>query len=117
MAAGPGNAELARRWADGLRGDMTALAAITAPDLRVWHSFDGEWLDRATAQARMADAGADSGAPGFSDIRTSVTDRGFLVQATVERDGRRSHVVQLLTVEDGQVVSCEEYIADEAAPA
>jgi ketosteroid isomerase-like protein len=45
-----------------------------------------------------------------------VTERGFLVQATIERDGRHAHVVQLLTVDDGKVTACEEYIADESPP-
>jgi hypothetical protein len=110
------NEQVARRWAEGLAGDWMRLAEIASPDMRVWHSFDDVWLDRETSQARMAGAGADAAPLGFADVRTMVTERGFLVQATIERDGRHAHVVQLLTVDDGKVTACEEDIADEAPP-
>jgi hypothetical protein len=110
------NEQIARQWGEGLAGDMTRLAGIASPDMRVWHSSDGIWLDRDTAQARMAAAGGDAAPLGFTDIRTMVTERGFLVQATIERDGLQTHIVQLLTVEDGRVAACEEYIADESPP-
>jgi hypothetical protein len=109
--------QVARRWAEGLAGDWTGLAEIASPEMRVWHSFDDVWLDREASKARIADGGADAAPLGFADIRTMVTDRGFLVQATIERDGGRAHIVQLLTVEDGKVIACEEYIADETPPA
>jgi hypothetical protein len=111
------NEQVAKRWAEGLAGDFMGLAEIASADMRVWHSFDDMWLDRETSEARMAEAGVDAAPLGFADIRTMVTERGFLVQASIERDGGRAHIVQLLTVENGRVTACEEYIADETPSA
>jgi ketosteroid isomerase-like protein len=109
------NDELARQWAIGLTGDLAAMAPLTSPAMRVWHSTDGEWLDATTAAQRMADASAGStpvvGA--FEEVRTMATSNGFVVQAVIDRGGVRTHIAQVLTVEDGVVVSVEEYIAPE----
>jgi hypothetical protein len=94
-----------------------ALAEIASPEMRVWHSTDGEWLDRSTATTRMAEAQDAAPAPTvFEVIAVHVTERGFVVQARVERAEGRTHVVQVLTVEDELVCACEEYIALEADP-
>ncbi|HEX5586217.1 MAG TPA: hypothetical protein VFZ17_02820 [Acidimicrobiia bacterium] len=108
------NDELARQWAIGLSGDLAAMAPLTSPTMRVWHSTDGIWLDAADAAARMADASAASPVVGaFEDVRTTVTATGFVVQAVIDRGGVRTHIAQVLTVEDGVVVAVEEYIAPE----
>ncbi len=49
--------------------------------------------------------------PAFRDVRTLVTERGFVVQATLHGDDGPTHVVQILTVEQGRIAACEEYLA------
>jgi ketosteroid isomerase-like protein len=111
----PGDhAELAERWGRGLAGDWAALADLAAPDMRVWHSSDGQWLDRDESTARMEHATAGA-PPAFSGVSTLVTERGFVVQATVDSPDGTTHIVQLVTVEDGRVVACEEYLAPMAS--
>jgi ketosteroid isomerase-like protein len=104
------HAELAERWGRGLAGDWAALAELASPDMRVWHSSDGQWLDRDESTARMEHAAAGA-PPAFGRVSTFVTEHGFVVQATLDGPDGATHVVQLLTVEDGRVVACEEYLA------
>ncbi len=107
------NGEIAAQWAKGLAGEWSLLEPLTSPTLRVWHSHDDQWMDRAQAEAQMAQAGA-AGVT-LEDVRTLVTDGGFVVQATLDAGGGagRTHIVQICTVEDGRVASCEEYLAPE----
>jgi hypothetical protein len=93
--------------------------------MRVWHSHDSMWLTAAESQARMAESGGgDAGtnmAASFQDVRATPTQDGFVVQAWIAGltgaglagAGGRTHVVQICTVEDGLIASCEEYIAPE----
>jgi hypothetical protein len=109
--------ELAQRWAIGLTGDLAAIAPLTSPAMRVWHSTDGEWLDAGQAAARMAAANAGAATPAaFRDVRTHVTPSVFVVQAVLDRGGVLTHVVQVLTVDDGLVSAVEEYLAPEETP-
>lgn len=105
---------IADQWVEGLTGNWALLATLTSPTMRVWHSHDDEWLDTVTASARMADSGANPMAGGFHDVRATATATGFLVQASLDGlpgSSGRLQVVQVLTVEDGMVVACEEYLA------
>jgi hypothetical protein len=109
--------EVADRWVEGLRGDWSILEELAAPAMRVWHSFDNAWLERADAEARMADAGSQASLAHLEDIRTVATEHGFIVQASLEGGGdgaARTHIVQILTVVDGLIATCEEYVAPEA---
>ena len=110
------NGEIAAQWATALAGDWSLLERLTSPTLRVWHSPDDQWMERAQAEAQMAQAGAAGLA--LQDVRTLVTERGFVVQAALDAGGGsgRTHIVQICTVEDGRVASCEEYIAPEMTP-
>jgi hypothetical protein len=100
-----------------LTGDRELLAELSADTLRVWHSYDEQWLTREQAEVRMAQAesaaAGQAAMPALQDLRTLVTDTGFVVQAAMAGlgDGGRTHIVQICTVEDGRVTSCEEYIA------
>jgi hypothetical protein len=117
--ANPTNHDVADRWVEGLRGDWSILEELSAPTMRVWHSFDNVWLERGEAEARMADAGNQAGLSQLGDIRTVTTEHGFIVQASLGSgsDGAaRTHVVQILTVVDGLIAACEEYVAPEAVP-
>ncbi len=114
----PTHPGIADRWVEGLRGDWSILEELCSPTMRVWHSNDSVWLDREESEARMADSGNQAALAELQDIRTQTTERGFIVQASIESSGSpgtRTHIVQLLTVVDGMIAACEEYIAPEAA--
>jgi hypothetical protein len=115
MAEGEGmtNEEVAARWAEGLSGDWAILATLTSPTMQVWHSHDDQWLDTAASQARMDEAGGPPRGPVFDAVKVHVTQGGFVVQAALHgiAGAARTHIVQILTVEDGLVARCEEYIA------
>lgn len=109
------HSDIAARWAEGLEGDWGILAELASPTMRVWHSHDDLWLDRDAANARMA--AAPAAAPTvFRQVRTHPTPTGFVVQAAIDREGVLTHIVQVLTVEDGRIASCEEYIAPVTEP-
>ena len=109
------NEELAKRWVDGLTGNWSILEALCSPTMQVWHSHDNVWLKQAEAAARMAASGEGAPALAFEDARATSTETGFIIQASIKSvDGTgRTHIVQVLTVEDGRVAVCEEYIAPE----
>lgn len=112
------HSEIAARWAEGLRGDWGILEQLTSPTMRVWHSHDDLWLDVEESSARMPPA-EERQPPSFRDVRTHVTPTGFVVQAAIEGfagAGGRTHIVQILTVQDGRIASCEEYIAPVTVP-
>jgi hypothetical protein len=118
----PTHQDVADRWVEGLRGDWSTLEELSAPTMRVWHSFDNIWLERGEAGARMAESGAEAALSELQDIRTQTTERGFIVQACIDRGtgagagAARTHIVQVLTVVDGMIAACEEYVAPEMAP-
>jgi hypothetical protein len=106
--------ELAARWLEGLGGNWAILETLSSPTMRVWHSHDNEWLTREQGTARMAESGARDQPPSFNDLRATITESGFVVQAWIDSLGEgKTHIVQVCTVEDGRVASCEEYIAPE----
>jgi phage baseplate assembly protein gpV len=109
------NDDIAAKWLKGLTGDIFSLAELSSENMRVWHSFDGTWLTRDEATARMMESGMSAAPPALENPRALVTDAGFIVQASAEGidGGGRTHVVQILTVEGGQVIACEEYVASE----
>jgi hypothetical protein len=116
--ATPTHQGIADRWVEGLRGNWSILEELCSSTMRVWHSFDNLWLDREESEARMADSGNQAALSELQDIRTETTERGLIVQASIESSGSpgtRTHIVQLLTVVDGMIAACEEYIAPEAA--
>jgi hypothetical protein len=81
--------------------------------MRVWHSFDNAWLDREESTARMEQMGGGA-LPELHEVRTQTTERGFIVQGWIEGGaGARTHILQVLTVDDGKIASCEEYVAPE----
>lgn len=111
-------AELAAAWLDGLTKDFAAVDSMSAPDMRVWHSTDAEWIDRGESdrRARLLEG---AGRPVFSDVRTRAIDGGFLLQAAVEPQvagGRVAFLVQIVTVVDGVVTAVEEYLAPGPKP-
>jgi ketosteroid isomerase-like protein len=122
------NAEVAAAWVKGLTSDFSTLAALSHPEMRVWHSHDDMWLSRAESEARMAESAAaatpsddeSSGTPAampvFEITRSIVTDTGFVVQGSIAGLGGnpgRTHIVQICTVDNGLIASCEEFIAPE----
>jgi hypothetical protein len=113
------NAEVAALWAKGLSGDWSILERLSSPVMRVWHSHDNMWLTREESAARMAESTspAASAPPSFDDVRTTASETGFVVQCSVRGltgESGRTHIVQICTVEDGLVASCEEFIAPES---
>lgn len=110
------HAQVAEKWVQGLTGDLASLALLSHPEMRVWHSHDDQWLSREEGAARMADAGSAAAAPAFEDVRFTLTAAGFVLQGSIAGPGEagpRMHIVQICTVRDGQIASCEEYIAPE----
>jgi hypothetical protein len=63
----------------------------------------------------MAESGAANGSPSLHDIRTTPTDSGFVLQGWIEglAGGAKAHIVQICTVKEEKVASCEEYVAPE----
>jgi hypothetical protein len=112
------NADIARLWAKGLTGDLAQLGALMSPSTRIWHSHDGVWLTLQQSAARMPEPSGVTAA--FADIRAQTTDTGVLIQATLpgaSAGADPTHVVQVLTVDNGVVVQVEEYIAGQTAHA
>jgi ketosteroid isomerase-like protein len=112
------NEAVAARWIEGLTGDWSILADLTSPTMRVWHSTDGIWLDRDEANQRMAQTDATASPPPFKGAVATATQDGFIVKAWIDGvDGGRSktHIMQVLVVDDGKITSVEEYIAPETA--
>ena len=107
------NEAVVARWANGLAAGMAGLDRLLSPTARIWHSTDGEWLSKDVAQLRMEDSmpvGTDR--PTFRDVRSLPTTNGGVVQGTIEPiPGVTVHVVQVLTIETGQIVALEEYVA------
>jgi hypothetical protein len=107
--------EVATRWVQGLGGEWALLEELASPTMRVWHSHDDRWLSREESEARLAESGAAAAPPAFADLRVVATTTGFVVQASVDGPdgGGRMHIVQVCTVVDGRIATCEEYIAPE----
>src|ERR1700728_3356731 len=108
------NQEIADQWVEGLAGNWSILETLSSPTMRVWHSHDNRWLTREEGAARMAEYGATDQSSSFQDIRVTTTTHGFVLQGWVDGlPGAKTHIVQISTVENGQVASSEEYIAPE----
>ena len=107
------NEAVVERWANGLAMGMTGLDGLLSPNARIWHSTDGEWLSKDVAQQRMEDSmpvGTDR--PTFRNVRSLPTTKGGVVQGTIEPvPGVAVHIVQVLTIEAGQITVLEEYVA------
>lgn len=111
------NEAIVTRWANGLATGMTGLDDLLSPSARIWHSTDGEWLSKDVARQRMEESmpvGTDR--PTFRDVRSLPTTKGGVVQGTIEPvPGMTVHIVQVLTVDTGQIVALEEYVAAQSA--
>lgn len=108
--ADPQTAALIKAWTEAL-GDLAQFWDICTPDCQVWHSADNKWM---TAAAAIEAASGRGGLPPFQNIRVTLTDGGFALQAnvTVEPIGT-IHVLQLVSVKDGKAARIEEYIGPE----
>ncbi len=107
------------RWATGLANGMTGLEGLLSPTARIWHSTDGEWLSRDLAQRRMvekqvADAGTSAE---FRELRFHAIASGGVIQAVIGSADDIVHIVQMLTIEGGQIVALEEYVAAQSSGA
>jgi hypothetical protein len=108
------NEQVAARWQQGLSGDWAILEELSSPTMKVWHSNDGLWITREEGAARIAAMDATASPPPFRDVRTIATESGFIVQATIPDTGKgTTHILQVCTVENGRIASCEEFIAPE----
>jgi hypothetical protein len=109
------NQEVAQQWVAGLTGDWSILEALSSPTMRVWHSHDNVWLTREEGAARMESSQSAAAPPVFEDVRATPTDKGFIVQGSIAGLGGtgKTHIIQVLTVEEGKIAACEEYIAPE----
>ncbi|MDA3644250.1 hypothetical protein LZ318_31445 [Saccharopolyspora indica] len=101
--------EIARGWAGAL-ANPDDYYDLSAPDCKVWHSSDNKWM--ATKDAIDA-VKAHGGLPTARNTSYTLTEKGFIVQATLTLRETTVHIVQVATVNDGKVVSIEEYIGPE----
>ena len=105
--------DVATAWARAFgEGDLSTLEALSGPPMRIWHSYDDQWLDRDEGAARLAEADvADMPTP--QQVRVHTTDEGFVLRAWIDAGPEigKTHVLQFCVVDGGQVSSCEEYIA------
>jgi ketosteroid isomerase-like protein len=109
------NREVAEAWLQGLAsGDYSGLQDLANPDMRTWHSSDNVWMSRAESEARIASAPPSGVAPSFGAAKLTMTESGFVVQGKADLPGMGpTHILQLLTVDDGEILSIEEYLAPE----
>jgi hypothetical protein len=106
----PSTRELMKRWEAAL-ADVLLFREICTPDCQVWHSADNKWM---TAEAAIEAARDRGGLPPFKNVRITVTEHGFLAQASTTVDPVGTiHVLQLVTVKDGKAARVEEYIGPE----
>ncbi|MFG2657321.1 hypothetical protein [Streptomyces sp. NPDC048425] len=101
--------EIAQNWLRAL-SDVDVFYEFCAPDCRVWHSSDDKWMSLKAAIDAVHSRG---GLPPFRNSRYTLTGKGFVMQTSTTLKDTNVHIVQVATVEDGKVVSAEEYISPE----
>ncbi|AHH17508.1 hypothetical protein [Nocardia nova] len=102
------NADMAARWAKALaERDVADFRDQFDPQAPVWQSTSNA---SHTAESGLDGIEERGGLPEFTDIRTTVTDWGFVCRTSTHHDGRNLHLAQFLWVEGDKIVKEEEYI-------
>ena len=96
-------------------GDLDQSRAALAPDVRVWHGFDGIAHDRDAIMASFANLVSTFPERRFEDIRRQPTPTGFVQQHVMvvrTADGRALAwpVCVVVRIEAGVIVRLDEYI-------
>ncbi|TVV76715.1 nuclear transport factor 2 family protein [Sphingomonas solaris] len=96
-------------------GDVDTIRACFTPDARVWHSFDGDAQDVATAAQAWEALFAHSQERTVGDIRRQATADGFVQQhmfALRLPSGERKAwaVCIVVRIENGLIARLDEYI-------
>ena len=100
------NETVVARWANGLAAGVAGLDRLLSPTARIWHITDGEGLSKECRAAPYGGQYVCRDRPTFRDVRSLPTTNGGVVQGTIEpTPGVTVHVVQVLTVETGQIVA------------
>ncbi|MEU3528741.1 hypothetical protein AB0E62_33645 [Streptomyces sp. NPDC038707] len=100
---------IAEQWLRALE-DVDLFYEFCAPHCKVWHSSDDKVM---TLKEAIDAVHGRGGLPPFRDSRYTLTDKGFVVQTSTTLQGTNVHLVQIAVVENGEVVSAEEYIGPE----
>ena len=97
------------------RGDVDALAALTAPDAVVWHNHDDETVS--AEQSRKVVRWLHRTMPdvAWEDVAVHPTPTGFVWQSRMVGTGPggpvRAHTCVIVTLDDdGKVARTEEYL-------
>jgi ketosteroid isomerase-like protein len=107
---------LATRLFDSIeRGDVEAVADCYAPELVVWHNFDGLDQPREDNLKTLAGLIGRIGDRRYEDRRLNVFDGGFVQQHVltgVRKDGVRVRLAGVLVgaVRDGKIARLDEYL-------
>ncbi|WP_426518115.1 hypothetical protein ACPPVQ_02030 [Diaminobutyricibacter sp. McL0618] len=103
------NEELAQRWLHALE-NVEEFRELCIPDARVWHSNDNIWVSLDLAIENVHKAG---GLPPLENPRYTVTEKGFLVQFSIDLAGLRINDTIIVQTENGLAHTVEEYIGIE----
>jgi ketosteroid isomerase-like protein len=107
---------LATRLFDSIeRGDIEAVSACYAPDLVVWHNFDGQEQRREDNLATLAGLIGRISERRYQNRRLNVFDGGFVQQHVltgVRGDGVRVSLPGVLVgkVKNGRITRLDEYL-------
>jgi ketosteroid isomerase-like protein len=115
--------DVARRFFAAIeRGDLATVREIYAPDVVVWHCFDGREKTREENLAMLAGALEAVEALRYEDVRLSAIPGGFVEQHVVrgvERANGKALVlpaVVVCRVADGRITRLDEYFDSAHAP-
>jgi hypothetical protein len=111
--------ELQERWVAGF-SDLRAFAergpnALISDQCRTWHSTDNRWITAKEALEAVLGAGevVATTTTTYGDFLTTATEKGFICQTSMKTAEGTAHVIQVVTVKDGQVSEVMEYISPE----
>ena len=96
-------------------GDADAVAALSEPDVRIWHNFDGAEVDGAASARTLRWLHQTVTDLAWADSVITPTANGFVWQATMTGTAPggplRAHTCAVITVSpNGKVARIEEYL-------
>jgi ketosteroid isomerase-like protein len=98
------------------RGDVDAISGIYAPDVKIWHNFDGVEQTADQNLAVLAWVATNISDLAYTDIRRSPTATGFVQQhvlrGRVRASGREIAIPACIvcTVKNGRITRLDEYL-------
>jgi ketosteroid isomerase-like protein len=98
------------------RGDVGAIRAIYAPDVKIWHNFDGVEQSAEQNLAVLAWVIENISEVAYTEVRRSPTATGFVQQhvmrGRVKKSGREFALPACIvcTVKGGRITRLDEYL-------